>query len=167
MEESTQQRKQDYLRFTKRARRVQTVFFLLVLIIFLFLADDLNFAEASMHYFLLSPVLGYQWTVRFLKYRYFTKRFDRMEVWDHLGLPYIVITITELSTCRGVPVFDSVRVATNTDRTDSCLFTIRLVTRPSRRFPDQTTRSDASIRTRADSSGTGSTARKILNDVKK
>ena len=96
MEESTQQRTLDYLRFTKRARRVQTVFFLLVLVVFLFLADDLNFAETSMHYFLLLPVLGYQWTVRLLKYRYFTKRFDRMEVWDHLGLPYIVITITEL-----------------------------------------------------------------------
>lgn len=96
MDEIKRQRKQDYLRFTKRARRVQTVFFLIVLVVFLFLADDLNFSEASMHYFLLVPVLGYQWTVRLLKYRYFTKRFDRMEVWDHLALPYIVITISEL-----------------------------------------------------------------------
>lgn len=73
MDEMKRQRTLDYLRFTKRARRVQTVFFLLVLVVFLFLADDLNFAEASMHYFLLIPVLGYQWTVRLLKYRYFTK----------------------------------------------------------------------------------------------
>lgn len=96
MGEIKRQRTLDYLRFTKRARHVQTVFFLLVLVVFLFLADDLNFSEASMHYFLLVPVLGYQWTVRLLKYRYFTKRFDRMEVWDHLALPYIVITISEL-----------------------------------------------------------------------
>ena len=85
MGEIKRQRTLDYLRFTKRARHVQTVFFLLVLVVFLFLADDLNFSEASMHYFLLVPVLGYQWIVRLLKYRYFTKRFDRMEVWDHLA----------------------------------------------------------------------------------
>ncbi|WP_393966349.1 hypothetical protein [Exiguobacterium sp. S22-S28] len=96
MENIERQRKQDYLRLTKRVRHVQTVFFLLVLIVFLFLADDLNLSEPSMHYFLLVPVLAYQWGVRFLKYRYFTKRFDRMEVWDHLGLPYVLITITEL-----------------------------------------------------------------------
>lgn len=96
MDNSERQRKQDYLRFTKRARRIQSMFFLIILVLFLFLADDLNLSESSFHYFLLVPVLAYQWVVRFLKYRYFTKRFDGMEVWDHLGLPYIVITITEL-----------------------------------------------------------------------
>ncbi|MDI3234353.1 hypothetical protein QK289_04995 [Exiguobacterium antarcticum] len=96
MENIERQRKQDYLRLTKRARHVQTVFFLLVLVVFLFLADDLNLSEPSMHYFLLVPVLAYQWVVRFLKYRYLAKQFDRTDVWDHLGLPYVLITLSEL-----------------------------------------------------------------------
>ncbi|MCT4780941.1 MULTISPECIES: hypothetical protein [Exiguobacterium] len=96
MEKIERQRKIDYIRFTKRARYVQTGLFAAVLVLFLLLADDWHLSESSFHYFLLIPVLAYQWIVRVLKYRYLTKRFDRTDVWDHLGLPYVLITLSEL-----------------------------------------------------------------------
>lgn len=90
------ERKVDYQRFSKRARYIQTALFGLVLFAFLFLADDWHLTESSFQYFLLVPLLSYQWIVRFLKYRYFKKRFDGLEVWDHLGLPYVVISTFEV-----------------------------------------------------------------------
>ncbi|WP_214850917.1 hypothetical protein [Exiguobacterium sp. s193] len=90
------ERKVDYQRFSKRARYIQTALFGLVLFLFLFLADDWHLTESSFQYFLLVPLLSYQWIVRFLKYRYFKKRFDGLEVWDHLGLPYVVISTFEV-----------------------------------------------------------------------
>ncbi|WP_214894508.1 hypothetical protein [Exiguobacterium sp. H66] len=96
MESMQRERKMDYIRFSKQARYIQTVLFGLVLFVFLFLADDWHLTESSFQYFLLVPLLSYQWIVRFLKYRYFKKRFDGLEVWDHLGLPYVVISTFEV-----------------------------------------------------------------------
>lgn len=96
MESMQRERKMDYIRFSKQARYIQTVLFGLVLFVFLFLADDWHLTESSFQHFLLVPLLSYQWIVRFLKYRYFKKRFDGLEAWDYLGLPYILISIIEV-----------------------------------------------------------------------